>query len=69
MIEKIVEMLKNNFCCVYCNSCAHDNTDDEVCEWCHRKYMNWTISDAEARMVAEKIFDLVNQSTIDEITE
>lgn len=52
--DKIVEILKNTFKSVYCNSCKGE-MDGDTCDFCHRKYMNWGISDEYAEIVAEEI--------------
>ena len=54
--EKIVQVLKNRFFSVYCDSCiANINRNDDYCDLCHRKYMNWGISDEYAELVADEI--------------
>lgn len=52
--DKIVEILKNEFRSVYCDSCKGE-MDSDACDFCHRKYMNWSISDEYAEIVAEEI--------------
>lgn len=52
--DKIVEILKKRFGSVYCNTCKCE-MDDDACDFCHRKYMNWGINDEYAEMVAEEI--------------
>ena len=54
MTEKIAEVLENNLCRVYCNTCAYDLTKD-LCGDCHRKYMNWRISHDAAVWIAREI--------------
>ena len=39
---------------IYCYNCKHDQ-DEEGCEWCHRKNMNWHISDEKAEEMATEI--------------
>lgn len=52
--EEIIKILKNNFYYVYCHSCAFQH-DRKGCDECHRKYMNWSISDEEAEGIANEI--------------
>jgi len=55
--DKIVEILKTALNSVYCDTCgAEDDTD---CEGCHRKMMNWSLSENTARRLAEKIMEVV----------
>lgn len=52
--EKIIQILKENFDSVYCNSCKNDY-DEDICDYCHRKAMEWSISDEYAERIADKI--------------
>lgn len=52
--EQIVELLMNEFRSVYCDTCRGNDVDDS-CEYCHRKYMEWSISKDSAQRIAEKI--------------
>ena len=63
--EEIVQVLKNKFSNVYCDSCA-GNADfsGDYCDFCHRKYMNWGISDEYAELVADEIMIGVNDEFI-----
>lgn len=54
MEEKIKEILENSFECVYCDTCA-EYCNEDVCDYCHRKNMNWGISEDYAKIVAQKI--------------
>ena len=51
--EEIVDILMGYFDSVYCDSCEHDDTSR--CDECHRKAMNWGISEDFAKKVAEEI--------------
>lgn len=55
MLSTIADILKDEFCYVYCNTCKYHNTEDDVCEDCHRKYMYWEISEEESMRIATKI--------------
>lgn len=54
MISKISKILEDELCYVYCTNCKYD-MDDDRCENCHRKYMNWELSEEEAIRIADKI--------------
>jgi len=54
MKDTIKEILKSYLAGVYCNSCESEETE-EYCEDCHRKAMNWGISDAHADKIASEI--------------
>jgi hypothetical protein len=51
--DEIVEILMGYFDSVYCDSCEHD--DSSRCDECHRKAMNWGISEDYAKKIAEEI--------------
>lgn len=54
--EKIQKLLKYVFSHVYCDTCSSNETSED-CEYCHRKYMNWSISDNTATAVSEEILE------------
>ena len=54
--EEIFQVLKNKFSDVYCDSCAvNADFSGDNCDFCHRKNMNWGISDEYAELVADEI--------------
>ncbi len=57
--QDIINILKKNFSSVYCDTC-NAYLDADKCEWCHRKYMNWGISDESAEDIAEEIIACEN---------
>lgn len=61
MKEKIAEMLYQNLGAVYCYSCEHQNTEDEACEYCHRKSMGWSLSREAADGLAEEVMRIINE--------
>lgn len=61
MEEKISEMLYWNLGTVYCYSCEHENTEDEACDYCHRKSMGWSLSKKAADGLAKGIMKIVNE--------
>ena len=52
--EEIIEILKNNFSSVYCDTCE-SNLNSDYCDYCHRKSMNWEISTEFAEAIADTI--------------
>lgn len=54
MIDTISRILEEELSYVYCDNCKYDPVDD-VCEDCHRKYMNWALGEDAAVNISEKI--------------
>lgn len=50
--EAAIDAVHNAFSYAYCNNCEND-LEDELCDGCHRKYINW----AASKKVIERIFD------------
>lgn len=50
---QIKDILLKNFHSVYCDTCENINTSE--CDYCHRKAMSWSLSQAEANRIAEDI--------------
>lgn len=48
--EEIINILISEFSSIYCDTCNGKNCDD-----CHRKYINWSISNNFAEALAEEI--------------
>lgn len=48
--DEIIEILIKNFDSVYCDTC-----DGKCCEDCHRKAINWSISNQFAEVIADEI--------------
>ena len=59
---KLKEFLELEFCSVYCDTCSscHLSDDDEncYCDDCHRKNMNWGISEDTVQRVISKIEEI-----------
>ena len=45
---------------IYCYNCKND-LDEDLCGDCHRKYMNWRLSESAAEEIADKIMKVVNE--------
>lgn len=60
MENEIIEFLKNEFSSVYCDTCESNDNDDGTCDYCHRKAMNWSISDYQARYVTKRIMEIIS---------
>lgn len=52
--EALKAILLKQFSSVYCDTCGSEGTEKH-CEDCHRKAMNWSMSDMCAESLAEKI--------------
>jgi hypothetical protein len=52
--EEIVEIIMGYFGSVYCDSCESNKTSNK-CDECHRKAMNWGISEDYAGKIADEI--------------
>lgn len=66
MKENIITLLMQTLDTAYCDSCNH-NLNDDYCEYCHRKNINWSLSRETAEMLADKIlktFDSTNTRPI-----
>ena len=55
---KIVNILMDEFSYVYCFNC-NNNLDEDLCGDCHRKYMNWRLSESTAEEIADKILEVM----------
>lgn len=53
--ERIVQIIKDSFNSIYCNSCKYNYYDEDFCDYCDRKSMSWSVSDEYAEAVAGKI--------------
>lgn len=64
MKEKIIEYLMTELSSVYCYNCENDINDDkyDLCEWCYRKNMNWSISSNLAENLADSILKLIKEN-------
>lgn len=54
--DELADYLRNELYSIYCNNCRHEGKD-EPCDWCHRKYMQWQVSDE----VIEKACDIADK--------
>ena len=63
MTNKIKEYICNELNSVYCHSCRGNDLKNEeheyFCDGCHRKYMNWAISEHAANKMAKDIIDML----------
>lgn len=58
--EQIKDLLVYEFDSVYCYNCGAD-AESGICDDCHRKYMNWRLSESCAEEIAEKIYGEENE--------
>ena len=54
MREKIANIIYDELSYIYCFNCRNED-DDDSCEVCYRKYMNWAIGKSTAEEIADKI--------------
>lgn len=54
--DELADYLRNELYSIYCNNCRHKGKE-EPCDWCHRKYMQWQVSDE----VIEKACDIADK--------
>ena len=52
MKDKIVQVLLKELASVYCGTCE---AQEDWCDECHRKMMNWGLSKPAAESLADKI--------------
>lgn len=55
--ETIAVLLKEELSYVYCFNCEHQDNED-MCEECHRKNMNWALSMDTALGLADKVLKI-----------
>ena len=68
--ENLIALLKEQFSSVYCDTCKANEEDNYgACCECHRKAMNWEISNYTAESVANKAVELLTDSAAKEVTE
>ena len=63
MKEKIIKILIDNLSYVYCYNCSGE-LDDNNCDDCHRKYMNWQISQKYAEKITDEILESIKEELI-----
>lgn len=59
--KQIKDILLNNFHSVYCDTCVHKNHDN-ICDYCHRKSMDWSLSSEAAEEIAEEIINVMTNT-------
>ena len=60
MEDKIKEIFMRKFDGVYCDSCMCESQGDtEPCDYCHRKAMNWRISEEYAEQIVKEIIEVI----------
>ena len=56
MKKKIAKLLMDELSSICCYNCKN-NPNWDLCEDCHRKYMNWRLSEYTAEKIADKILE------------
>ena len=67
MEEKIIEILLDELSYAYCDNCGTESEND--CEFCHRKYQNWSLGKNTAKTLAKKIIAAVQSNDALDQTE
>lgn len=60
MRSKVVDALRLCLNHVYCNTCEYDS-DENVCENCHRKNMRWALSKEAAKELADIVISIMEE--------
>lgn len=60
MQKKIDEILTKHFEYIYCHNCANYCTDE--CDYCHRKNMQWSISQECKDKVIQEIMEVIENN-------
>ncbi len=58
--SKIVSFLVKELNYVYCDSCAN-SSNEEYCEDCHRKSMQWSLSESTAHRITNQIDKIIKE--------
>lgn len=67
--KKFVSYLISELCYIYCHNCRgneKDKVNTDFCEDCHRKYINWELSQATAETIAEKAISFLKEGEYDD---
>lgn len=59
--EEIAELLCVEFSGAYCWNCRHYDTDDDDCEYCHRKSIYWQLLYESALEIADRICEVLDE--------
>lgn len=51
---KVADLLVSELNYIYCHNCANEGNDDE-CDGCNRKRMNWELAQETAEQIEVKI--------------
>ena len=57
--QLVKDFLRKQFDYIYCETCRFVDTDN--CDYCHRKAMNWSISDNAIDDITKKILDIIGE--------
>ena len=61
-MKQMTEFIEISIGSVYCYNCKGNEIgyDDDRCDDCHRKYMNWSISENVKNGIAEKALEIIS---------
>lgn len=54
--NRFIDFICNELSSIYCDTCKYCDDD---CDYCHRKAMEWGISDDEAEVIANKAIEIL----------
>lgn len=63
VVNKVKELIFDRLDYVYCHNCRFCD-DDTRCEDCHRRSMNWKISEDTAESLAKEIYEIIIGETM-----
>ena len=63
-MKQMAEFIEISVGSVYCYNCKGNEGNeieyDDRCDYCHRKYMNWSISENVKNGIAEKAIEIIS---------
>lgn len=60
-MKQMTEFIEINIGSVYCYNCKGNEIEyDGRCDYCHRKCMNWSISENVKNDIAEKAIEIIS---------
>lgn len=62
MKDKIAQFIYDYLDWAYCDNCRYNFEDSDKCDCCHRKSINWELSEETAEVLADKIMDIIKEA-------
>ena len=63
--QELVNFLMDELSYCYCDSCKYAEEEfwnESNCEYCHRKYSNWSLGKTTAEMLVDKITEVIDNA-------